>query len=106
MINWRAMAETGEGIFWCQWAWKVQLRKPQQWIWIQQYMDFTRPVPEVVRPKALSDKKTDMLYGITEDGQKEIALHCELKRIDQMSMAIKKALYSKQVEYKTLNQNI
>jgi len=62
---------------------RVQLIKSEAWIVIKQSGD----------PKPYSDAYTDKLWEATEDGQKEVALHWELKRIEQMMRAIKTRLY-------------
>lgn len=87
---------------------KVQLVKPQRWLDIKQFLGTTNKPKEEwgKRERDLSDKHTDIVWAATEDGQKEIALHYELKRIEQMASAIKKTLYVKRVEYQNLNQNI
>lgn len=105
---------------------KVQLVKPDKWLWIQNYstglldgkvtstnhISFGDTVGEVEignairRTKPLSDKKTDMTWFATEDGQKEIALAYELKRILQMSSAIKQRLYAQRVDFRNLNTQI
>lgn len=88
---------------------KVQLVKPEKWLEIQTSTanlgddGNTYLTP---RPKSLSDKKTDMTWYSTEDGQKEIALSYELKRIDKMMSAIKQRLYAQKVDFKGLNNQI
>jgi hypothetical protein len=47
--------------------------------------------PQDVRDKAFSDKKTEMVWDTTEDGQAEVALEWELKRIEKMVSAINAA---------------
>lgn len=62
---------------------RVQLAKGATWIAIKQNNG----------SKAYSDAYTDKIWDGTEDGQKEVALHWELKRIEQMMRAIKTRLY-------------
>jgi hypothetical protein len=61
---------------------RIQLVKPDKWLAIQ-----------LSGPKPLSDKKTEMTWQSTANGQKEIALQWELKRIEKMVSAINKRLY-------------
>ncbi len=61
---------------------RIQLLKPEKWLAIQSS-----------GPKPLSDKKTEMTWESTPDGQKEIALEWELKRIEKMVSSINKRLY-------------
>lgn len=70
---------------------RIQLKKPEVWLQIQDY----EPIPGmgIKREKPLSDKKTERTWEATEDGQKEIALEWELKRIEKMMSAINKRLY-------------
>ncbi len=74
---------------------RIQLVKPQAWLHIQDYEDWNDAgnSPELHREKPLSDKKTERVWEATEDGQKEIALEWELKRIEKMMSAINKRLY-------------
>jgi hypothetical protein len=71
---------------------RIQLRKPEVWLRIQDY-EVSNDVEQVKREKPLSDKKTERTWEATEDGQKEIALEWELKRIEKMMSAINKRLY-------------
>jgi hypothetical protein len=70
---------------------RIQLVKPKAWLEIQDYV--LQEKEWVHRPKPLSDKKTERTWEATEDGQKEIALEWELKRIEKMMSAINKRLY-------------
>lgn len=79
---------------------KIQLRKPVEWLQIKE-TQFSMP-STYPQPKEYSDQKTEMLYGTTEDGQKEIALKWELRRIEQMTSAIKQRLYADRVDFKGL----
>jgi hypothetical protein len=69
---------------------KVLLVKPAIWLQIQ------RQEPEA---KPLSDKKTEMMWEATEDGQKEIALRMELKRCEILYRSINRRLRTLEVEY-------
>jgi hypothetical protein len=62
---------------------RIQLKKPAVWLEIQKNDG----------DKALSDKKTERTWEATEDGQAEIALEWELKRIEKMMSAINRRLY-------------
>jgi hypothetical protein len=53
--------------------------------------------------KALSDKKTERIWNTTKEGQAEIALGWELKRIERMMTNINKRLYVDAVAAKTSN---
>ena len=87
---------------------KVQLVKPAEWLYIQtfgkQYDKDSDNV--VVIGKPLFDKKTDMTWAATEEGQKEIALKFELQRLELMMSAIKRRLYATKVDFKGLNNQI
>ncbi len=72
---------------------RIQLVKPQAWLHIQDYDTQTEGDSWYKREKPLSDKKTERMWEATEDGQKEIALEWELKRIEKMMSAINKRLY-------------
>ncbi len=72
---------------------KIQIKKPLVWLRIQTFVDCFSDDPEVLRDKPYSDKKTEMVWNTTEDGQKEIALEWELKRIEKMVSSINKRLY-------------
>ncbi|MEP6960850.1 MAG: hypothetical protein ABI995_02165 [Acidobacteriota bacterium] len=86
---------------------RVQLKKPQVWIHIQRVKNWDTEDPVMLeREKSLSDTKTEMTWATTEDGQKEIALSYELKRIEQMMSAIKQRLYAMKVDFKSLNHQI
>jgi hypothetical protein len=73
---------------------QIHLKKPEAWLHIQDWQE-----PElggddyIKREKPLSDKKTERTWEATEDGQAEIALEWELKRIEKMMSAINKRLY-------------
>jgi hypothetical protein len=78
---------------------KIQLIKPEAWLFIQNKERFPNTSPDAVfeftvkeRSKPLSDKKTEMVWASTEDGQKETALTYELKRIDILYRSINKRL--------------
>lgn len=91
---------------------RIQLIKPKSWLDIQRrptvplmtefptdvlpngtVVTEQREVPPYKPAKPHSDKKTEMIWATTEDGQKEIALEWELKRIEKMMSAINKRLY-------------
>ena len=74
---------------------RIQIKKPEAWLHIQDYKDWNdvAGAPELPREKSLSDKKTERMWETTEDGQKEIALEWELQRIEKMMSAINKRLY-------------
>lgn len=71
---------------------RIQLVKPSKWLEIQDYVPEEDDLLEK-RDKSLSDKKTERTWEATKDGQKEIALEWELKRIEKMLSAINKRLY-------------
>jgi hypothetical protein len=71
---------------------RVLLDKPIVWINIQTFVDYETE-RAITREKPLSDKKTEMIWKTTKDGQAEIALEWELKRIQTMLSAINKRLY-------------
>lgn len=71
---------------------KIQLNKPTAWLNIQEF-EVNDGERIISRQKHLSDKKTEMIWNTTEDGQKEIALEWELKRIEKMVSSINKRLY-------------
>ena len=52
--------------------------------------------------KPLSDKKTERIWNTTKEGQAEIALEWELKRIERMMTNINKRLYVDTVSAKNL----
>jgi hypothetical protein len=72
---------------------KILLKKPNVWLRIQTFVDWRADDPQDSRDKGLSDKKTEMIWKAMMDGQKEIALEWELKRIEKMMSAINKRLY-------------
>ena len=72
---------------------RIQLKKPLIWLRIQTFIDWKSDGPNDVREKSLSDKKAEMVWNTTEDGQGEIALEWELKRIEKMVSSINKRLY-------------
>ncbi len=55
------------------------------------------------RDKPLSDKKTERIWNTTKEGQAEIALEWELKRIEKMMQQISRRLYIDNVAAKTSN---
>lgn len=80
---------------------RVKETKPTKWLEIK---DSGRTVVEkgvnaqgmeytTFTGKGYSDNHTDILWEATEDGQKEIALTWELKRLEQMMRSIKARLY-------------
>ncbi len=86
---------------------KISLRKPAAWLEVQTYGQLETPhLKGYELQKPLSDKKTEMTWAATEDGQKEIALKYELKRIDQMMSSIKQRLYAEKTSFKGLNIDI
>ncbi len=84
------------GSFYNEMLKKISLRKPQAWLGIKN--------SNIENP--LSDKVAEMTWATTEDGQKEIALKYELKRIDQMMSSIKQRLYAEKVDFRGLNNQI
>jgi len=72
---------------------RIELKKPEAWLAIQ--------VSGGEKP--FSDKKTEMHWHATVDGQKEIALEWELKRIEKMISSINKRLYVDTVDAKNLS---
>ncbi len=88
---------------------KIQLIKPQVWLTIQTYSDwYGKTIGTVVeaRDKPLSDKKTEMTWAATEDGQKETALIYELKRIDILYRSISKRLSAIENDYRMSKSQI
>ena len=84
---------------------KIQLVKPQRWLELQANFASINTETGEVRPsnmKPLSDKKTEMTWATTEDGQKEIALTMEIKRINLMTSAIRTRLFTTREEMKNL----
>lgn len=67
---------------------EVRLEKPAKWLAL-------KATPE---DKPYSDTHTDRLWEATEDGKKEIALEWELKKIEQLTRAIKARLYVSEQE--------
>lgn len=91
---------------------KIQLLKPSKWLEIQSYqgrygknittgeqVEFSDDALNP-REKPLSDKKTEMTWASTEDGQKETALTYELKRIAILYQSINRRLYALEQEYR------
>ncbi len=62
---------------------RIHLVKPAVWLKIQSNFG----------DKPLSDKKTERSWEATPDGQKEIALEWECKRIEKMLSSINRRLY-------------
>lgn len=100
----------------------IQLVKPEKWLWLQQFAtglnngevstakilnltDSSKDV-EMKREKPLSDKKTEMVWLATKEGQEEIRYTSELKKIALMTAAIKQNLWAKRIEYKNLHPDI
>lgn len=77
--------------------------KPEGWLHIQKVGSI---LDDPLLKKPLSDKKTEMIWLTTEDGQKELEYNSLLKRIDRMSQAIKQNLWAKKIEFRSLNGNI
>lgn len=71
---------------------RILVDKPVAWLNIQSFIDYETE-RSVTREKPLSDKKTEMIWQATEQGQAEIALSWELRRIEKMMSAINKRLY-------------
>lgn len=77
--------------------------KPKKWLEIKQAPTKLTHIEEgkvYPLPKPHSDTHTERLWEATEDGQKEIALEWELKRIEQMMRSIKARLYINNQEAK------
>jgi len=70
------------------------LIKPVQWMVLK-----NQPWVES-DSKIRSDKQTDMVWQSTEDGQKEIALTMEIKRIDLLYRSISKRLTAIEQDYR------
>ncbi len=97
---------------------KIQLIKPAKWLEIQSkeekvsstvFDGLTEPQPQIylgLRDKPLSDKKTEMIWASTEDGQKETALTYELKRIDILYRSISKRLSAIENDYRMSKSQI
>ena len=71
---------------------RIHLKKPEIWLAIQTFEDWNGGF-EKARAKPLSDKKTERMWEATKDGQKEIALEWECKRIEKMLSSINRRLY-------------
>lgn len=71
---------------------RILVDKPLTWLNIQTFLDYETQ-RNITREKPLSDKKTEMIWQATEQGQAEIALTWELRRIEKMMSAINKRLY-------------
>ena len=83
---------------------KIYLVKPKIWLGIKNYHnvvedDEWRGVG-LRRDKSLSDKHATMIWETTENGQAEIALEYELKRIDIMYRSISKRLSAIENDYR------
>lgn len=87
----------------------IQMMKPEKWLAIQKAGDGYKlktntGVSNIFRP--LSDKKTEMTWAATPEGQQEIKYVSKLKQIALMTAAIKQNLWAKKIEYRNLNPNI
>jgi hypothetical protein len=69
---------------------RIHLKKPAAWLQLKHLQ--TTP-DRSVREKPLSDKEAERWWEATNDGQKEIALEWETKRIEKMLSSINKRLY-------------
>ena len=80
---------------------KIALIKPQRWLAISlnyfTELEFDKWKP---REKPLTDKKTDMEWACTKDGQQEIELDFMLKRIQKLYSSINSRLRNLEVEWK------
>lgn len=81
----------------------IQLVKPGQWLEIQS-LEWVKTgiegqLSHENREKPLSDKKTEMLWATTPEGQQEIELTTLLKRCEILSRSINKRLYSIEKDY-------
>ena len=76
---------------------KILVNKDAVCLKIQDYAD-----DGTLREKPLSDKKTERIWNTTKQGQAEIALEWELKRIERMMTNINKRLYVDNVAAKNL----
>lgn len=71
----------------------IQLIKPQKWLEIQNWENISESgLGQTKREKPLSDKKTEMMWATTPEGQKELELTFTLKRIDILYRSINKRL--------------
>jgi hypothetical protein len=68
----------------------IKIKKNEEWIRIKESGD----------NKDISDKKTDMLYGMTIEGKKEIEYSYLLKGLEKMMSAIKQSAYLNNIEIK------
>lgn len=96
---------------------QIQLIKPGKWLEIQskeekidmiqkQFTDVVELPPATymgLRDKPLSDKKTEMIWATTPEGQEETNLTFILKRLDILYRSISKRLYSMEQEWKQSN---
>lgn len=92
----------GWGSYYTEMLKKISLVKPAKWLELK----MVSQIDESKREKPLSDKHTEILWEVTDDGQKEIALKYELKRIDQMMSSIKQRLYAEKIDFRGLNNQI
>jgi len=75
---------------------KVLIPKSGKWLEFK----LTSQIDDTPREKPLSDKHTDMLWASSSEGQKEIALTYELRRLDIMYKSISKRLWSMEKDYR------
>lgn len=96
---------------------KIHLVKPKEWLEIQNFEwvpsgkpDEANPsiegIKNIKREKSLSDKKTEMTWASTKNGQIEIALTYELKRIDILYRSISKRLNALEIDYRISKSQI
>lgn len=71
---------------------RIMIDKPLVWLNIQSFVDYETE-RNINREKPLSDKKTEMIWLASEQGEAETALTWELRRIEKMMSAINKRLY-------------
>jgi hypothetical protein len=89
---------------------KIVLIKPKIWLGMKRYLNVIESDEwkgvGLRRDKELSDKHTDMIWDTTENGQAEIALIYELKRIDILYRSISKRLSAIENDYRMSKSQI
>ena len=72
---------------------RIHLKKPAVWLHIKSEPIHAADPASKKLPSPYSDKMTERMWEATTDGQKEIALEWECKRIEKMLSSINKRLY-------------
>ncbi len=85
----------------------IQIVKPQKWLDFQRFgQDWNDVSPPDRLPKPLSDKKTEMIWMTTEQGQEETNLTYILKRLDILYRSISKRLSAIENDYRMSKSQI